>query len=131
MNLEYYENIYKLKGWERLGMSKNRYSVVGKYTNDLIYERLAPGLKDEFGRRNPKDGKGNRKSKRHQWFDEAEEKLYAQQMFTVLTIQRPCLKKRGDKWAHFKSMMDDGRSFAKKRRYITLGILATLFPTAY
>jgi hypothetical protein len=88
-------------------MSKNRYSVVGKYTNDLIYERLAPGLKDEFGRRNPKGGKGNRKSKRHQWFDEAEEKLYAQQMFTVLTIQRACLKKRGDKWAHFKSMMDD------------------------
>ncbi len=104
---EYYENIYKLKGWDWPGMSKNRYSVVGKYTNDLIYERIAPGLKEEFDSRNPKDAKGNRKSKHHQWFDEMGEKLYAQQMFTVLTIQRACLKKAGDKWNHFKSMMDE------------------------
>jgi hypothetical protein len=104
---EYYENIYKLKGWDWPGMSKNRYSVVGKYTNDLIYERLAPGLKDELDKRNPKDTKGKRKVKNHQWFDEGGEKLYAQQMFTVITIQRACLKKPGDKWALFKSMMDD------------------------
>ena len=31
---EYNENIYKLKGWEWLGMSKNRNSVVGTYTKD-------------------------------------------------------------------------------------------------
>jgi hypothetical protein len=104
---EYYENIYKLKDWPWPGMTKNRYSVVGKYTNDLIYERLAPGLKEEFEKRNPKDAKGRRKTKHHQWFDEAGEKLYAQQMFTVLTIQRACLKKSGDKWAQFKRMMDE------------------------
>jgi hypothetical protein len=42
---EFYENIYKLKGWPWPGMSKNRYSVVAHYTNDLVYERLAPGLR--------------------------------------------------------------------------------------
>ena len=104
---EYYENIYQLKGWAWPGMTKNRFSVVGKYTNDLIYERLAPGLKEEFEIRNPKGVNGRRKSKHHQWFDEDGEKLYAQQMFTVLTIQRACLKKAGDKWGHFMAMMDD------------------------
>lgn len=104
---EYYENIYKLKEWTWPGMTKNRFSVVGKYTNDLIYERLAPGLKEEFELRNPKDAKGHRKNKHHQWFDEDGERLYAQQMFTVLTIQRSCLKKTGDRWAHFMAMMDD------------------------
>ena len=104
---EYYENIYKLKGWVWPGMQRNRYSIVGKYTNDLIYERLAPGLKEEFDLRNPKDSKGRRKSKNHQWFDEAGEKLYAQQMFTVLTIQRAALRRGGDKWAQFRLMMDE------------------------
>jgi len=104
---EYYENIYKLKGWIWPGMQKNRYSVVGKYTNDLIYERLAPGLKEEFDKRNPKDAKGRRKFKNHQWFDADGEKLYAQQMFTVLTIQRAALRRGGDQWEQFKKMMDE------------------------
>ncbi|MGL3104847.1 P63C domain-containing protein [Bradyrhizobium sp. BR 1432] len=33
-----------MKGWAWPGMSKNRYSVVGHYTNNLVFERLAPGL---------------------------------------------------------------------------------------
>ena len=45
---EFYENIYKLKGWPWPGMSKNRFSVVAHYTNDLVYERVAPGLLAEL-----------------------------------------------------------------------------------
>jgi hypothetical protein len=41
---EFYENIYKLKGWHWPGMSKNRYRVVAHYTRDLVYERMAPDL---------------------------------------------------------------------------------------
>ena len=40
---EFYENIYRLKGWPWPGMGKNRYSVVAYYTRDLVYERLGPG----------------------------------------------------------------------------------------
>src|SRR6185437_11713803 len=36
---EFYENIYRLKGWKWPGMSKNRYSVVAHYTNNLVYQR--------------------------------------------------------------------------------------------
>ena len=104
---EYYENIYNLKGWEWPGMSKNRYSVVAYYTNDLIYERMVPGLKEEFDRRNPKNEKGRRQHKSHQWLDEPGDKLFAQQMFTVLSIQRACLKKAKNKWEAFMKMMNE------------------------
>ncbi|MCA6391252.1 MAG: P63C domain-containing protein [Cytophagales bacterium] len=105
---EFYENIYKLKGWEWQGMSKNRYSVVGTYTNDLVYGRIIPGLQDELEKRNPKKSNGNRNHKHHQWInDEAGDKLFSSQMFTILALQRACLNKNGNKWNHFMNMMDD------------------------
>lgn len=105
---EYYENIYNLKGWDWPGMGKNRYSVVGIYTNDLVWERLVPGLKEELNNRNPKNLKGVRTHKHHQWLnDEAGDKLFSAQMFTILALQRACLNKTGNKWNHFISMMDD------------------------
>jgi hypothetical protein len=47
-------------------MRVNCPSVVGKYTNDLIYQRLAPGVLEELQKRNPKDEKGHREGKHHQ-----------------------------------------------------------------
>jgi hypothetical protein len=104
---EYYENIYHLKGWVWPGMGKNRYTVVAHYTNDLIYERMVPGLKDEFKRRNPRNEKGVKAGKDHQLLDETGDKLFAQQMFTVLSIQRACLKKTKNKWTQFMQMMNE------------------------
>lgn len=40
---------------------------MAKYTNDLVYERLAPGIREELDRRNPKNEKGNRKVRYNQW----------------------------------------------------------------
>jgi len=51
-------------------MSVNRPSVVGTYTKDVVYERLAPGIVRELEIRNPKDAKGNRPTKHHQWLTE-------------------------------------------------------------
>jgi general stress protein YciG len=104
---EFYENLYKLRGWAWKGMGKNRYSVVAHYTNDLIYERITPGLREELEERNPKNAKGQRGHKHHQWLnDEAGEKLFAQQMFAVLMIQRACLNQPGDKWQNFLNEMN-------------------------
>jgi general stress protein YciG len=104
---EFYENIYKLKEWPWPGMGKNRFSVVAHYTNDLIYERIAPGLTLELAAKNPKNEKGHRPAKHHQWLnEEAGEKLFSQQMFAVLMIQRACLNRSGDKWRHFLHDMD-------------------------
>ena len=65
---EFYKRMFELKGWPiNDPKTLKRPSVVGKYTNDIIYERLAPGVLEELRRVNPVDGKGNRKQKHHQW----------------------------------------------------------------
>jgi P63C domain-containing protein len=67
---EFYEQMFRLRGWQWRGMRVNRPSVVGNYTKDLVYQRLAPGILEELERKNPKDDKGYRKSKHHQWLTE-------------------------------------------------------------
>jgi len=39
-------------------------------TNDVVYSRLAPGVLTELRSRTPKDEKGRRKFRYHQWFTE-------------------------------------------------------------
>lgn len=67
---EFYEQMFRLRGWQWRGMKVNRPQVVGKYTNDLVYERLAPGILKELEERNPKVSRGERQSKHHQWLTE-------------------------------------------------------------
>lgn len=63
---EFYKQIYRLKGWGKITNQKKP-GVVGHYTNDIIYDRLAPGLLDELRRTNPILPEGYRKNKHHQW----------------------------------------------------------------
>ena len=41
---EFYKELFRLKGWEWQGMNINRPQVVGHYTNDIIYMRIAPAF---------------------------------------------------------------------------------------
>lgn len=64
---EFYERIAYLKGWPSSYAIK-RPSVVGHYTNDLIYARLAPGLLEELKSRTPRFPSGTLRNKHFQWF---------------------------------------------------------------
>lgn len=63
--MEFYEQICRLKGWPA-EHAIARPQVVGHYTNDIIYERLAPGVLEELRNRNPILPSGNRKHRHHQ-----------------------------------------------------------------
>lgn len=70
--IEFYQEIARLKGWNFLDFQNNKIrtpGVVGHYTNDFIYNRLAPGVLEELKKRNPILPKGRRISKHHQWFN--------------------------------------------------------------
>ncbi len=67
---EFYKEIFRLQGWEWEGMHVNRPQVVGKYTNDLVYSRLAAGLLERLEKLNPKNDKGERSTRHHQWLTE-------------------------------------------------------------
>jgi hypothetical protein len=63
---EFYQQIFKLRGWQWRGMKVNRPGVVANYTKDLVYARLAPGVLEELERLNPID-EGRRPAKHHMW----------------------------------------------------------------
>jgi hypothetical protein len=104
---EFYKEMFRLKGWQWRGMMVNRPSVVGRYTNDLVYNRVAPGVLDELQRRNPKDEKGNRKSRHHQWLtSEIGIPALSQHLFATVGFMRASAS-----WEQFYRMMQ--RAFPK------------------
>ena len=64
---EFYQRIFKLKRWPGPDGAK-RPSVIGHYTNDFVYDRLAPGVLQELKQKNPRLPSGNLKNRHHQWF---------------------------------------------------------------
>ena len=64
--IEFYEHIYRLKGWAFDPGSVRRPQVIGHYTTDFVYKRLAPGVIEELKSKNPVVD-GRRKHKMFQW----------------------------------------------------------------
>lgn len=64
---EFYREMFRLKGWQWNPKSVKRPQIIGRYTNDIVYDRLAPGVLDALRRKNPTTLKGYRKHKHHQW----------------------------------------------------------------
>ena len=58
---EFYREMFKLRNWQYSPISVKRPKYVGKITNDIIYDRLAPGVLDRLQEIIPKDEKGRRK----------------------------------------------------------------------
>jgi hypothetical protein len=59
---EYYKQIYRLNGWQYAD-SAGRPGVIGHWTNNIIYKRLAPGVWDELKRLTPRTPSGYYKNK--------------------------------------------------------------------
>ena len=60
---EFYESMYRLRGWDYEQSTTARPAIVGKFTPDLVYARLAPGVPERL-KLEPKD-KGRRKHHPH------------------------------------------------------------------
>jgi hypothetical protein len=63
--MDFYKEIFRLRGWP--WNSGKMPPVVGKYVNDLVYERLAPGVLAELQRLNPVTEKGYRRHQHHRY----------------------------------------------------------------
>lgn len=63
---EFYTEIARLKGWQFNILAQEKPGIVGKYTNDLIYERLAPGVLEKLQELTPRNEQGKLKQKLHQ-----------------------------------------------------------------
>ena len=105
---EFYREMFRLRGWEYPKVSQARPGVVGKYTLELVYERLVPGLVKELESKNPKNEKGNRNIRHHQWMTEdIGHPALATHIHSVMGFMRA-----SDTWEQFIALLD--RAFPKK-----------------
>ena len=64
--LEFYQQIFRLRNWKFEPENMQSPRVLGKYTNNIVYARLAPGVLVELKKKNPVQD-GRRKHKHFQW----------------------------------------------------------------
>jgi len=112
---EFFQELFRLKKWRWTGTSR-RPGVVGKYINDLIYDRLGSGVLDELQKRNPINEKGRRKSKHFQWLTEdIGNPALAQHMYATIGFMRA-----SENWDSFK--VNFYRAFPKKGENLALAL---------
>ena len=63
---EFYEEIFRLNKWPGPDGVK-RPQIIGKYTNEIVYRRLAPGVLERLKAKNPVEDSGYRPHRHHQW----------------------------------------------------------------
>jgi len=118
---EFYQEMFKLKGWQWKGMSINRPQYVGKVTKNIVYARLAPGILRELEERNPTDEKGHRPARHHQWLTEdIGHKALAQHLHTVIAFMR--ISKT---WDQFYAMLN--QAFPKRGDTLLLPFMTDPF----
>ncbi len=115
---EFYKEIFRLRGWEWNRLSVKRPIFVGKLTNNIVYERLAPGVLSELEGRNPKDEKGRRLQKHHQWLSEdIGHPALAQHLHAVIGFMRASLD-----WKQFQSLLD--KAFPKRGAVVQMELIS-------
>lgn len=100
--LDFYKEIYRLRGWKFEPWNSKRPSVIAAWTDDFVYDRLAPGLTEELRVKNPITDSGRRTHKHHQWFntDHGHPKL-KEHIAGVIALLRA-----SENWEAFKRGLD-------------------------
>jgi hypothetical protein len=117
---DYYKELFRLRGWQfpRLPQDQQkRPMLVGKITNDIVYARLAPGVRHELHRLTPRDEKGRLK---HKLFRRLTEDVGSprlrEHLASLVVLMRAC-----DDWDQFMRALN--RALPKYRDLPLLDLL--------
>lgn len=100
--IDFYKEIYRLRGWKFEPWNTKRPSVIAHWTDDFVYDRLAPGITDELRDKNPVGETGRRAHKHHQWFNpERGHPKLKEHIAGVIALLRSA-----DDWKSFKKALD-------------------------
>ena len=115
---EFYQELFRLKGWEWSTLTTKRPRHVGKLTKNIVYARLAPGIVTELETRNPAGERGYRKDRHHQWLTEdVGHPALAQHLHAVIALMRV-----NSKWDEFYAMLN--RAFPRRGDTLQLPLMA-------
>lgn len=108
----FYQELFRLKGL-KWPSQKNPPQFIGHLTNNIVYRRIAPGVLAELQQKTPKDNRGRRQHRFHQWLTEdvGHPKLQ-EHISAVLALMRA-----SDDWATFEKMLN--RSLPKQPQTAT------------
>lgn len=114
---EFYREMFRLKGWIFDPKTVKRPIIIARYTNDVVYERLAPGVLKILREKNPVTPKGYRKQKHFQWLtgDIGHPKL-REHLAGIMALMRAA-----PNWRAFYNMVQ--RSYPKLNEQIPLAFI--------
>lgn len=93
--------MFRLEGWPYEPSSVLRPAVVGRYTNDLVYDGLAPAVGKELEKLNPKNERGHRENKYFQYLTEDIGHPELREHSTSVIV----LMRASDSWSDFMRSM--------------------------
>jgi hypothetical protein len=105
---EYYKQLFRLRGWSAKSI-KSRPGVVAKWTIDMVYDRLPPGVLEELRRVTPRDDSGHLKHRLHQRLTpQVGHPRLREHLHTVIALMRA-----SSHWKGFKEVLN--RALPKAR----------------
>jgi hypothetical protein len=99
---DFYEQLFRLRGWQYRPISVKRPKYVGKLTNELVYEKLPPGVLDELRSKNPVTPKGYRRYRHFQFLTEDIGNPHLEKQVASVTT----LMKASNSWATFERLFN-------------------------
>lgn len=102
----YYENIFRLKG-KKLGTGRPQW--LGHVTNNIIYDRILPGMREKLCEVNPTNGEGHRARRHHQHITSGEAEQHLEQHIGNVVL---LMRASGD-WDSFMELLD--RALPKRK----------------
>lgn len=99
---DFYKEIFRLRGWPYRPDSVKRPQVVGKWTNDIVYDRLAPGVREELHSLAERDERGRPKHRLFQRLTrEGGHPKLREHLASVTTLMRA-----SSNWDQFKRLLN-------------------------
>lgn len=110
----FYEELFRLNGWQYDPVSVKRPQVVGYMTDMIVYQRLPEGVLEELKALNPKNEKGQRRHKHHQLLSANIGHPHLEKhIASVVTLMRI-----SENWTQFKGLLR--KAFPKKNEQLEL-----------
>jgi hypothetical protein len=98
----YFSEVFRIRKWRAPVTKSARPGAFARLTNNIVYERLAPGLLNELQTRNPTDGHGTRRHKHFQYLsDDFGDPRLREHLDRVVFLMRAC-----SSWPEFERLLD-------------------------
>ena len=99
---EFYQQLFRLRGWEYSPPSPKRPKMVGKLTSRIVYEKLPRGVLQQLRQRNPVVKDGWRRHRHHQFLTEDIGNRHLEKHIASVTT----LMRIAPNWSSFERLLE-------------------------